>query len=164
MAPAGLKHVPEYTKKFHTKIYFISSTVLGFLIHYNIQGYTSFPKSLRYLNILGARRVVWSKLHTEGPKLLDTTVHNLDDTVTWRPGFLHPWQYVTTRRWCKSTLLLLHWWNGANWENLLSVSLGPPKFPETVLKWNPGVCGERLTEWITPSHTVNTMSGLKRIF
>ena len=35
------------------------------------------PKSSNHLKLLGARRVIRSKLHTEGPKILGSTVHNL---------------------------------------------------------------------------------------
>jgi len=30
------------------------------------------------------------QIHTEDPQMLSPTVKNLFDTVTWRPGFVHP--------------------------------------------------------------------------
>jgi hypothetical protein len=53
-----------------------------------------FFKSLRsYLKILGTRSVIWNKFLAKNPQILGATVQNLFvvATVTWRPGFVHPW-------------------------------------------------------------------------
>ena len=39
--------------------------------------------------LVWARRVTWSKFHTEDPKILGAIVQNLAARATWWPGFMH---------------------------------------------------------------------------
>jgi hypothetical protein len=50
-----------------------------------IRGATIFQNSRAHLMILGARRVMRSKFHTEEPQTLGAKVKNLVTTATWRP-------------------------------------------------------------------------------
>ena len=49
-----------------------------------------FQISTRHLKILGTRRVVWSKFHTQDSQIIDITVQKLIALATWCPGFVHP--------------------------------------------------------------------------
>jgi len=46
------------------------------------------------LQIVVARRVTWSELHTENPPILFTTVQSLVADVTWCLGFVHSWSIM----------------------------------------------------------------------
>jgi len=43
---------------------------------------------ISHLKIVGTRRVIWSKLHTEDQQILGATIQNSVARVTWCPGFL----------------------------------------------------------------------------
>jgi hypothetical protein len=45
---------------------------------------------ISHLKIVGTRRVIWRKLHTEDQQLLGATVQNSVSRVTWCPEFLQP--------------------------------------------------------------------------
>lgn len=49
----------------------------------------NFQKFMSHINIQGARRVTWNKLHTEDTEILGATSQNLVVTATRRPGFVH---------------------------------------------------------------------------
>jgi hypothetical protein len=57
------------------------------------RGFADFQlkENMRDLQILGPRRVTWSKFHTEGPQILDAAVQNVVARATGRPGLLQPW-------------------------------------------------------------------------
>ena len=44
--------------------------------------------------IVSARRVTWSKFHTEDPQILSTIPQNSEAPATWCVGFVHPWPMV----------------------------------------------------------------------
>jgi len=50
--------------------------------------------SLSNLEVLGVKRVTWTKFHNKDPQPLGATVKKkkLVSTATWRPGFVHPYQ------------------------------------------------------------------------
>jgi hypothetical protein len=55
------------------------------------EGVHNFSINLKgHLKILGARRVTWSKLCTEGPQILGLTVENFGARASWSPGFMQP--------------------------------------------------------------------------
>jgi hypothetical protein len=55
------------------------------------RGCTNFPKkSTIHLKILSARRVAWSKFHTEDPQIIGATLQNLVARATWQQRFVHP--------------------------------------------------------------------------
>ena len=54
------------------------------------RGAQIFRKSRSHLKILGARRVIWSKLHREDPQILGATVQNVVAKATWHAGSVHP--------------------------------------------------------------------------
>jgi hypothetical protein len=56
-----------------------------------IRGAQIFQKSGCHQKVLGTRRVIRSTFHSEHPQILGTTVQNLVATVTWRLGFVHPY-------------------------------------------------------------------------
>jgi hypothetical protein len=59
-------------------------------MHNKGEGHTFFfQTSESHLKILGARRVVWSKLRTEGPQMLDTAVKKIS-----HPGETRRLEYV----------------------------------------------------------------------
>jgi len=62
-------------------------------LHYT-KGAQIFQKSRSHLKILGARRVIWSKFHTEDPQILGVIVEKVVARATWYPGFVH---HCTTR-------------------------------------------------------------------
>jgi hypothetical protein len=43
------------------------------------------------LRILGARRLTWSKVHTEDPQILGAATQNFVTKVTWCLGCVHLW-------------------------------------------------------------------------
>jgi hypothetical protein len=57
-----------------------------------------FQESRNHLKIPGARRMTWSKFHSEDPQTLGTTIQNLVTTVTWHPAIVHPcmtvWYFI----------------------------------------------------------------------
>jgi hypothetical protein len=55
-----------------------------------------FKNSKSHLKILGARKVTWSKYHTEYPKILDATVQNLAVRAIWRLRFVYPCCTIST--------------------------------------------------------------------
>jgi hypothetical protein len=57
-----------------------------------------FQKSRSYLKILGARRVTWSKFHSEEPQILGAMVQNLVAWATWHQGFMYPCGWI--RQYC----------------------------------------------------------------
>jgi hypothetical protein len=49
-----------------------------------------FLKKIRsHLKILGFRRVILSKFHSEDPQMLGATLQNWDMVMTWHPGLVH---------------------------------------------------------------------------
>ena len=54
-------------------------------------------KSSSDLKILGARRVIRSSFHTEGPQISDDTIQNLVAQTTWGPALVHPCCVVYTK-------------------------------------------------------------------
>jgi len=50
-----------------------------------------FQKIRSHLKILGFRRVILSRCHTEDPQMLGATLQNWNMVVTWHPGLVHPW-------------------------------------------------------------------------
>lgn len=48
-----------------------------------------FQKFWDQVNILGSRKVTWSKFHIEDPQILGASKHNVVDRATWRPGIVH---------------------------------------------------------------------------
>jgi len=54
-------------------------------------------KSSSDLKILGARRVIYSSFHTEGPQISDDTIQNIVAQTTWGPAFVHPCCVVYTK-------------------------------------------------------------------
>jgi hypothetical protein len=61
-------------------------------IHFTIftSGAQIFQKPRSCLKVLGARRVMLSKFHTEDLQILGATLQNSVTMVTWRLGFVHP--------------------------------------------------------------------------
>jgi hypothetical protein len=49
-----------------------------------------------HLKILGAKRVIWNKFHTEVPQMLGAILQNLVATMIRHPGFVHPWFMLYT--------------------------------------------------------------------
>jgi hypothetical protein len=47
-------------------------------------------KSMHSIKIIGVRKVIRSRFHTEGPKMLDATLQNLVALATWRPVYANP--------------------------------------------------------------------------
>jgi len=49
-----------------------------------------FEKYKGHLEILAARRMIWSQSHTEDPEILGATTQNVAAQATWHPGFFTP--------------------------------------------------------------------------
>jgi hypothetical protein len=56
---------------------------------YETKGLQIFQKSRCHLKILGARRAMRRKFHTENPQILGATVQNLVARATWPPGLVY---------------------------------------------------------------------------
>jgi hypothetical protein len=67
-----------------------NSACRNWLILLYIRGAQIFKKSRNHVKLLGARRVIWSKFHNEGPHILCATEQKLFARAIWRPGFVRP--------------------------------------------------------------------------
>ena len=56
---------------------------------YIYRGVQMLQKSRNLLKILGARRVIWTKFHTEYSQIIGATVQILVATANWLPKFVH---------------------------------------------------------------------------
>jgi len=52
-------------------------------------GTNIFEKQKGHLEILAARRTIWSQSHTEDPEILGATTQNVAAQATWHPGFFY---------------------------------------------------------------------------
>jgi hypothetical protein len=66
-------------------------------------GYQNFQKPSSHLKTLGARRVIWSKLHNEQLHILGATLQNFVTQATWKPTFVYP----CLRKWTISGKILI---------------------------------------------------------
>jgi hypothetical protein len=63
--------------------------VLKLMVVWKLVCYTK-RIQISHLKIVGTRRVIWSKLHTEDQQMFGATVQTSVARVTWCPGFLQP--------------------------------------------------------------------------
>jgi hypothetical protein len=50
-----------------------------------------FQKFTSHPTVLGDRRLLWAKFHTEDPVISGTTIQNFVTWVTWHLGIVHHW-------------------------------------------------------------------------